>query len=173
MAGPGYLRGRPLRQDDTNVTGKDLEHGTKARVAGDAVMVVRPGSEESEMPQGVFGGDGVSRATAGSEGIFMARYTVPSGVHSSLHSHANCETAVYVLRGRAYAYHGEDMGGYVEAGPGDFAYIPAGVAHVVGCPAGGEPLEYVVSRNAPEEIVVTLRSAEDLPIGPDGKLYDV
>lgn len=40
---------------------------------------------------------------------------------------------------------------------------------MVGCPEGGEALEYVVARNPPEE-VVTLRSAEDLPIGPDGKL---
>jgi uncharacterized RmlC-like cupin family protein len=134
------------------------------------VRVVRPDSREVEMPQGVLGGDGVSRATVGSEGIFMVRYTVPPGAHSSLHSHANCETAVYVLRGRGYAYYGEDMGGYVEAGPGDFVHIPAELPHVVGCPAGSEPLQYVVSRNAPEEVVLTLREAEELPIGPDGKL---
>jgi uncharacterized RmlC-like cupin family protein len=82
---------------------------------------------------------------------------------------ANCETAVYVLRGRGYAYYGEDIAGYVEAGPGDFVYIPADLAHVVSCPTDGEELEYVVSRNAPEEVVVTLQAADDLPIGPDGK----
>jgi uncharacterized RmlC-like cupin family protein len=51
------------------------------------------------------------------------------------------------------------MDEYLEAGPGDFVYIPADLPHVVGCPAGGEPLEYVVTRNAPEEIVVSLRAA--------------
>ena len=102
----------------------------------------------------------------------MGRYRVPPGAHSSLHVHTNCETAVYVLRGRAYAYAGEDMDEYVEAGPGDFAYIPANLAHVVGCPAGSEPLEYVVARNAREEIVVNLRPAEDLPIDEHGKLPD-
>lgn len=140
------------------------------RVEWKGIRVVRPDSQGGEMPQGVFGTEAISRQTTGLEDIFMAKYTVPPGAHSSLHIHANCETAVYVLSGRAYAYYGEDMGGYVEAGPGDFVYIPANLAHVVGCPAGGEPLEYIVSRNAPEEVVITLRSAEDLPIGPDGKV---
>lgn len=141
----------------------------KPLVEGRGIKILRPGSEDRVAPQGVFALDTVSHETVGSEGIFMARYRVPPGAHSSLHIHTSCETAVYVLRGRAYAYAGEEMGEYV-AGPGDFAYIPANLAHVVGCPAGGEALEYVVSRNAPEEVVVTLREAEDLPIGPDGKL---
>jgi uncharacterized RmlC-like cupin family protein len=141
-------------------------------ILGAGIRVVRPGSEDGEMPQGVFGLEAVSRGTVGSEGIFMAKYRVPPGTHSDLHSHTNCETAVYVLRGGGYAYAGEDIGEYIEAGPGDFVYIPANLAHVVGCPAGGEPLEYIVSRNAPEEIVVTLQAANDLPIGPDGKIRD-
>lgn len=102
----------------------------------------------------------------------MSRHRVPPGLHSSLHIHTNCESAVYVLSGRGYAYYGELMEGYVEGGPGDFVYIPANLAHVVGCPAGGEPLEYIVARNAPEEIVSTLQEADKLPIGPDGKLKD-
>ena len=40
-----------------------------------------------------------------------------------------------------------------------FVYIPANLAHVVGCPAGGEALEYVVARDAPGEVVLTLRAA--------------
>jgi uncharacterized RmlC-like cupin family protein len=141
-------------------------------VWGAGIRVVRTGSEDGEMPQGVFGLEAVSRGTVDSEGIFMAKYRVPPNAHSDLHSHTNCETAVYILRGRGYAYAGEDMGEYIEAGPGDFVYIPANLAQVVGCPAGGEPLEYVVARNAPEEIVVTLRAASELPIGPDGRVRD-
>jgi uncharacterized RmlC-like cupin family protein len=139
---------------------------------GKGIEIVRPGSVANTTPQGVLGLDEVSRTTVGSQGLFMARYTVPPGSHSDLHSHANCETAVYVLNGRAYAYAGEDMDEYVEAGPGDFAYIPANVAHVVGCPAGGDPLEYIVARNAPEEVVFTLRPASGLPIRPDGRMRD-
>jgi uncharacterized RmlC-like cupin family protein len=141
-------------------------------VEGKGIKRVRPGSEGRAVPQGVLGLDAVSRATVGSEGIFMAKYTVPSGAHSDLHLHTNCETVVYVLAGRGYAYAGEEMEEYLEAGPGDFVYIPADLAHLVGCPAGGGPLEYIVTRNAPEEVVVTLRSASELPIGPDGRLRD-
>lgn len=144
-----------------------------ALVEGKGIKVVRPGYEDGQMPQGVFGVEAISRETVGSEGIFVGRYRVPPGAHSILHSHANCETAVYVLGGRGYAYAGEDMGEYLEAGPGDFVFIPANLAHVVGCPAGGEPLEYVVARNAQEEVVVTFREADELQIGPDGRMRDV
>jgi uncharacterized RmlC-like cupin family protein len=139
-------------------------------VEGKGIKRVRLGSEAWEVPQGVFGLDAISQHSVGSEDIFMARYRVPPGTHSSVHAHTNCETAVYVLRGRAYAYSGKDMGEYIEAGPGDLVYIPANLAHLVGCQADSEPLEYVVARNAPEEVVVTLRAAEDLLIGPDGRL---
>ena len=145
----------------------------KPLVEGEGAKRVRLGSEDREVPQGILGLGAVSRETVGSGGLFMAKHRVPPGAHSSLHSHANCETAVYVLRGRGYAYSGQDMDEYIEAGPGDFVYIRAYLAHVVGCPAGGEPLEYVVARNAPEEVVVTLRPAAELPIGPDGKMRDV
>jgi uncharacterized RmlC-like cupin family protein len=119
-------------------------------VGGKGIKRVRLGSEDWEVPQGVFGLDAISQQTVGSEDIFMARYRVPPGTQSSVHAHTNCKTAVYVLRGRAYAYSGKDMGEYIEA---------------------GEPLEYVVARNAPEEVVVTLRAAEDLLIGPDGRQF--
>jgi uncharacterized RmlC-like cupin family protein len=141
-------------------------------VEGRGLKRVRSGPEGRAVAQGVLGLDAISRGTVGSEGIFMGKYTVPPGAHSDLHLHANCETAVYVLAGRGYAYAGEEMDEYLEAGPGDFVYIPADLAHVVGCPAGGEPLEYIVTRNAPEEIVVTLRAASELPVGPDGRVRD-
>jgi uncharacterized RmlC-like cupin family protein len=125
------------------------------------------------MLQGVLGMEAISRQTVGSGGILMGKYRVPPGVHSSLHTHTNCETAVYILCGRGYAYTGEEMNEYLEAGPGDFVHIPANLAHVVGCHADGEPLEYVVARHALEEVVVTLRPAAELPIGSDGKMRDV
>ena len=142
-------------------------------VEGRGIKCVKPGAKGRAVPHGVLDLDAISRPTVGSEGIFMARYTVPPGAHSDLHLHTNCESAVYVLGGRGYAYAGESMDEYLEAGPGDFVYIPADLPHVVGCPAGGDPLEYVVARNAAEEIVFTLREGNRLPIGPGGHMRGV
>jgi uncharacterized RmlC-like cupin family protein len=138
------------------------------RTKGEKLSEEVAGATHRDPAEPFVEGDGIERVRLGSAGIFVAKYRVPPG----LHTHTNCETVVYVLRGQGYAYYGEDMGDYIEAGPGDFVYIPADLAHVVGCPAGGEALEYVVARNAPEEVVVTLREAEDLPIDPDGKMRD-
>ena len=66
-------------------------------VEGKGIKRVRLGSKDREAPQGVFGLDAISHQTVGSEDIFMAKYRVPPGVHSSLHAHTNCETAVYIL----------------------------------------------------------------------------
>jgi uncharacterized RmlC-like cupin family protein len=173
---PGWWPEDRAKEGETDGGERERRHGNgpsgEAHVEGEGIRVVRPGFEKGRMPQGVLGIDAISHDTVGSEGIFMARYAVPPGAHSDLHSHANCETAVYVLRGRGYAYSGEDMDEYIEAGPEDFVYIPANLAHVVGCPEGAEQLEYIVVRNAPEEIVVTLRRADELQIGPDGTLLD-
>lgn len=158
-----------LKTSGNGVTGDP----TGPFVEGRGMKRVSPGSGGRAVPQCFLYLDAISQNTGGSEGIFMAKYTVPPGAHSGLHLHANCETAVYILSGRGYAYSGEEMDGYLEAGPGDFVYIPADLAHVVGCPAGGEPLEYIVTRNAPEEIVVTLWAASELPIGPDGSVRAV
>lgn len=158
-----------VEASDNGSTGGSLVEPT---VEGKGLKIVRLGSGDRTLPQGVFGVEAVSQRTVGSEGIFMSQHRVPPGAHSSLHVHTNCESVVYVLRGTGYAYSGEEMDDYVEGGPGDFAYIPADLAHVVGCPVDSEPLEYVVARNAPEEVVVTLREADELPIGPDGKIRD-
>jgi uncharacterized RmlC-like cupin family protein len=157
---------------NARTSGSETARGNPADhlVEGKRIKLVRQGSRDRALPQGVFGVDAVSRRTVGSRGIFMSQHRVPPGAHSSLHMHADCETAVYVLRGRGYAYAGVDMDDYIQAGPGDFVYIPAQLAHLVGCPAGGEPLEYVVARNASEEVVVTLREAAELPIDPHGRI---
>ena len=99
MSGTGAAAGRPAA----------------SLVEGKGIKRVWPGSEDGEMPQGVFGLDAISRQMVGSENIFMAKYRVPPGVHSSLHAHTNCETAVYILRGRAYGYAGKEMDEYIEA----------------------------------------------------------
>lgn len=154
---------------DNPHTGQELQEPI---VDGGTVKRVRLREGDRELPQELLGQGAIAQHTVGSRGLFMALHRVPPGTHSSQHMHTNCETAVYILRGRAYGYIGEDMHEYMEAGPGEFVYIPANAVHIVGNASADEPLEYIVARNAPDEIVVTLRPADELPITPDGKMQE-
>ena len=102
---------------DAQTSGSEAARGNPSGhpVEGKGMKLVRQGSRDWALPQSVFGVDAVSRRTVASQGILMSQHRVPPGAHSSLHIHANCETAVYVLRGRGYAYAGVDMDDYIQA----------------------------------------------------------
>ena len=70
------------------------------------------------------------------------------------HHHGEAETAAYVLKGRIRVYFGEDFKEYVEAGPGDFIFVPAHMHHIEGNPYD-EPAEAILSRG-PDNIVINL-----------------
>jgi uncharacterized RmlC-like cupin family protein len=142
----------------------------KTEVRGDIVKRVRLGTGDERLPQELLGQGAISQGSVGAQGLYMAIHRVPPGAHSSFHLHTNCETAVYILKGRAFGYNGANMEEYLEAQAGDFVYIPANAPHVVGNPSRDEMLEYVVCRNAPDEIVVTLKEAAALPITADGRM---
>lgn len=108
---------------------------------------------------------GISKATAGAEHIFMTLQRVPPGGRTTLHRHTNCETASYNLRGTVRIYSGEHKEQVQEAGPGDFAYIPANVWHMVENASETEWVEAIIARDAAEEIV------EEHPAAPAAKLH--
>ena len=70
------------------------------------------------------------------------------------HHHGEAETAVYLLRGHVRVYFGVDFEEYVEAGPGDFLFVPAHIHHIEANPYD-EPFQAVLAR-APDNIVVNL-----------------
>jgi uncharacterized RmlC-like cupin family protein len=87
---------------------------------------------------------------------------VPPGGTAAAHKHDGHETAIYVLRGRAGMDYGERLEHRIEAGPGDFVYVAAGVPHRPFNLSDTEPVEYVVARTDPheEESVVLLRDLD-------------
>jgi uncharacterized RmlC-like cupin family protein len=132
------------------------------------VKIIRGQSVSSATPQGVVGGGAtVSRETCGAGGIYMAYYRVPPRGRSIPHYHVNCETAVYLVKGHARAYSGNDLSIVMEAEPGDLVYIPANEVHMVENPSESEWVEYVAARNAPEEVVVevNVRATESRSVG--------
>ena len=75
------------------------------------------------------------------------------GCSSSPHYHVNCESAIYVSKGRGRFLVGDGLRTSLPIQPGDFIYVPAEAVHQP-VNDGTEPLELIVARNTPVEIVV-------------------
>ena len=97
---------------------------------------------------------GIDSNTAGASKIWLGHIEASPNTMGPPHHHGGAETAVYVLKGRIGVYYGEDFKEYVEAGPGDFLYVPANFNHIEGNPYD-EPAETIVSRS-PDNFVINL-----------------
>jgi uncharacterized RmlC-like cupin family protein len=67
------------------------------------------------------------------------------GMVSSWHHHGDYETVIYVLRGALKMEFGPSGQVIVEAGPGDFVYVPQGAVHRESNPSS-EAAEVIVVR---------------------------
>jgi uncharacterized RmlC-like cupin family protein len=122
--------------------------------------VIRAGELEVEVNSGSMTRlAGVSEGLTGSTGIHLAIATIPPGCASSPHFHVNCESAIYVVRGNGSFRVGKNLEEPLPIGPGDFIYVPAGAVHQP-VNDGTEPLELIVARNTPVEIVEEVEIAK-------------
>lgn len=99
---------------------------------------------------------GVSESLTGSTGIHLAVATVPPGRCSTTHYHTNCESAIYVMRGKGIFLSGPDLEQEDVIGPGDFIYVPPDSNHQPVNTSETEDLVLIVARNTPVELVVEL-----------------
>ncbi len=90
----------------------------------------------------------------GASKIWMGLVTGAPNEQGPPHHHGEAETAVYLLSGHVRVYYGEDFAESVEAGPGDFLFVPAHIHHIEANPYD-EPFEGVLARG-PDNIVVNL-----------------
>ena len=117
--------------------------------------VIHPDGLEVEIQSGAMTRlAGVSQGLVGSEGIHLAIATIPPGCASSPHYHVNCESAIYVVRGQGRFIVGDNLENPLPIGPGDFIYVPPNAVHQPVKDSQTEPLELIVARNTPVEIVV-------------------
>ena len=114
------------------------------------MKVVKPGSER-DVPRGVVGGAEISNASTGASGIYMGVFRVPPGARSRPHYHAECESAVYMLRGSLRVRWGDRLESELLLEPRDLVYVPPRETHVLENLSDAEPAEYVVAHNAPTE----------------------
>jgi uncharacterized RmlC-like cupin family protein len=97
---------------------------------------------------------GVDASTAGAKRIWLGHVTAAPHEKGPPHHHGEAETAAYVLSGRVRVYYGEGFKEYVEAGPGDFLFVPPYLPHIEANPYD-EPQTAVLARS-PDNIVVNL-----------------
>lgn len=115
--------------------------------------VIHPNELETEVSSGAMTRlAGVSESLVGSTGIHLAIASIQAGCASSPHYHVNCESAIYVLKGQGRFLTGNNLENSLTIGPGDFIYVPQNSVHQP-INDGLEPMELIVARNTPVEIV--------------------
>ena len=73
---------------------------------------------------------GMTRQEAfATDGMWSGCARTEVGMVSGWHHHGEYETTIYVLTGELRMEFGPDGSTRVEAGPGDFVYVPKGVVH--------------------------------------------
>ncbi len=82
--------------------------------------------------------------------------TVQPGAATGAHHHGDQETILYVLEGTARYRWGDHLEHIVEAGPGDFVFIPPHTVHQEINGSADNPTVWVVTRSDPDPIVVNL-----------------
>jgi len=95
----------------------------------------------------------VSRDTVGSTGLYTSIVTTAPGGRTEVHHHGECETSIYILKGRARFYSGEGLRDIVEGDEGDFIFVPAREVHVEANASDTEELVVLLSRNCDGSVV--------------------
>ncbi|MFC8517350.1 cupin domain-containing protein [Streptomyces sp. NPDC057257] len=108
----------------------------------DEVVVVRP-SDRRPGPST----PGMDRQEAfATEGTWSGFVRTEAGTVSGWHHHGEYESVIYVLTGSLRMEFGPDGSRVLEAGPGDFVYVPKGAVHREGNPTS-EPADIIVMRS--------------------------
>ena len=133
---------------------------TAERVAAD-LRVVRPEERDRGTAQtpGMRREAGVAGSTVGASRLWVGHVTMAPGVSSGAHHHGPLESAIYVISGRARLRFGPRLERTVEAGPGDFVFVPSHAVHQEINVDANAPVEMIVARDGQENVVVNV----DLP----------
>ena len=135
---------------------------TSERVAQGDIRVVRPHERDKGTAQtsGMQREAGVSASTVGAQKLWVGYVTMAPGMKSGAHHHGPVESCIYVISGRARIRFGPHLEQTVDAGPGDFIYVPPEAVHQEINLDADAPIEMIVSRDGQENIVVNVELPE-------------
>ena len=129
----------------------------------------RPEDRTTDTPQtsGMRRFAAISGTLTGSQHLWMGGNTVKAGASSGDHHHGEADSGIYIVSGHPrFVFLSDGVEQTIEAGPGDFVYVPAWVPHREENPSPDEDAVVVLARSTPEEIVVNLpdlRSVDGIP----------
>lgn len=113
-------------------------------------QVVHSG-KASEGVTGLSYARGISAGTVGARGLCLELAVIPPGARAKAHLHTDHESAAYIISGELVLWFGEGLQERINAGPGDFLYIPDGVPHLAMNRSTTEPVTAVLARTDPNE----------------------
>ena len=127
------------------------------------LRVVRAGelSPQTSQTPGMRRLAAVAADTVGSRNLWVGRVTLDPGARSGAHHHGDCESVVCLTAGRITFRFGERLEESIEAGPGDFIYVPPRLVHQEINLSDSEPVDSIVVRDSQENVVVNV----DVPEG--------
>jgi len=116
-------------------------------------------SEDTAQTPGMRRFEAISGKRGGSRNLWMGRTHVGPGMVSSDHHHGEAETGIYVVSGTpVFVFLEGDVERRIEAGPGDYVYVPPYVPHREENPSPTQEAVVVIARSTQEGIVVNLPS---------------
>ena len=128
-------------------------HERLHHVTGDALI------SDTAQSSGMRRLEAISGKTVGSRQLWMGQTHVSPSSRSADHHHGESETAIYVVAGNPVFVFLED--GHerrLEAGPGDYIFVPPFVPHREENPSPKDEAVVVIARTTQEAIVVNLDS---------------
>lgn len=116
-------------------------------------------SEKTAQTPGMRRYEAISGTRSGARKLWMGESHVGPGMVSADHHHGEAETGIFVVSGHpVFVFLEGDVERRVEAGPGDYMYVPPYVPHREENPSPDEAAVVVLARTTQEGIVVNLPS---------------
>ncbi len=113
-------------------------------------------SERTSQTAGMFRRTAIDAETVGARGLWVGHVTMTPGARSGAHHHGGSESAIYIISGRARFRFGDELAGTIDAGPGDFIYVPPHIVHQEINASDSERIEMIVARDSQENVVVNV-----------------
>ena len=126
------------------------------------VRIIHPNERDASTAQtpGMNRAEGCGPNTVGAEKLWVGHVSVDKGVRSGPHHHGELESAIYLISGRARFRYGDHLEHVVEAGPGDFVFVPPYLVHQEINASSDDAVDMVVARSSQDNIVVNVDMPE-------------